>query len=251
MPSLPNGCSLVELESVGSTNDEARKRALDGAPDGTVVWAREQSAGRGRRGRAWSSPVGNLYTSTIFRPKKPTAEVSQLSLVAAVALAEAVVSLLPAGAAVHCKWPNDILVNGAKTAGILLESSGSGQDISWIVVGCGVNVTSNPDVSDYEATNLSAVCNYVVSVDDMLETFLGKLFKWRDRWLADGITPVRQAWIGRAAGLGGPITVRLPNQEISGRFSDMDHDGALLLELPDGGHRRITAGDVFLQGHNQ
>ncbi len=247
MISLPVGCTLIELESIGSTNDEARSRAEAGVPDGTVVWAREQTSGRGRRGREWSSPAGNLYTSTVIRPNRPASDASQLSLVTAVALAEALAVILPDQAEIRCKWPNDILVNGAKTAGILLESSGNGEVVSWVVIGCGVNVASHPDNTSYAATDLNEICRRSVTLEHVLEAFLKELFTWRDRWLADGITPIRQAWIDRAAGLGGPITVRLPNQEISGRFTDMDADGALVLELPDGAQRRITAGDVFLQ----
>ncbi len=247
MVSLPDGCTLVELGSVGSTNDEARTRALSGAVDGTVIWAREQTAGRGRRGRAWSSPVGNLYTSTVMRPGRPAAEASQLSLVAAVALAEALAELLPKSTEISCKWPNDILVNGAKTAGILLESSGDGEMVSWVIVGCGVNVGSHPSDTNYAATDLNALSKSPIALESVLELFLEKLFMWRNRWFAEGIAPVRCAWIERAAGLGGPIVVRLPNQEISGCFKDMDVDGALVLELPNGECRRITAGDVFLQ----
>lgn len=247
MPALPDNCTLVALESVGSTNDEARARAEAGAPDGTVVWAREQATGRGRRGRNWSSPRGNLYTSTLLRPGKPPGEAAQLSFVAAVALAEALAGLLPDSVAVRCKWPNDILVDGAKTAGILLESSGHANAVSWVVIGCGVNVASHPDIAAYSATDLDTVNGAPVPLETVLERYLASLFAWRDRWLADGVAPVRDAWLARAAGFGGPITVRLADRELSGRFRDMDADGALLLELPGGAQERITAGDVFFQ----
>ena len=246
MPSLPDGCTLIELQSVGSTNDEALARAQDGAADGTVVWAREQTAGRGRRGRDWSSPLGNLYTSTILRPERPTGEAAQLSLVAAVALASALDAILPDRVKVACKWPNDILVEGQKIAGILLESQGCGDAVSWIVIGCGVNVASHPEITAYPATNTNAVCADAVSLEAILEHYLEQLFVWRDRWCEEGIEPVRRAWIDRAAGLGGPSIVRLLDCEMSGRFYDMDADGALLLELPDGSRKRITAGDVFI-----
>lgn len=246
MPNLPDGCTLIERRSVGSTNDEARTLANEGASDGTVVWAREQTAGRGRRGRDWTSPVGNLYTSTILRPGRPAGEAAQLSLVAAVALAEALDAILPAKAEIACKWPNDVLVDGSKVAGILLESQGSGAQLSWIVIGCGVNVASHPDVTAYPATDVDTVCGMPVALETVLEQYLVRLFTWRDRWLANGVAPVRHAWIERAAGIGGPITVRLPDRELTGRFYDMDADGALLLELPDGARKRITAGDIFL-----
>ena len=246
MPALPDGCTLIALEAVGSTNDEAKTRAQDGAADGAVVWAREQTGGRGRRGRSWSSPPGNLYTSTIFRPGRPASEAAQLSLVTAVAVVDALKTLLPETVEVGCKWPNDVLVDGAKTTGILLESSGSAEAVHWVVIGCGINIASHPETANYAATDLNTVLGDSVAPERVLEAYLAQLFLWRDLWLEKGIAPIREAWIERAIGIGGPITVRLPGREIVGRFSDMDADGALLLELPDGDCQRITAGDVFL-----
>lgn len=246
MSALPDGCTLVSLASVSSTNDEACARARAGAVDGTVVWAREQTAGRGRRGRAWTSPVGNLYTSTILRPECPAGEAAQLSLVAAVALADALAALLPSQGGLTCKWPNDILADGQKVAGILLESAGNETAVDWVVIGCGVNVTSHPADTPYPATDLAALAGTAPVLETVLEYYLRHLFAWRDRWRSGGIAPVRDAWIARAAGLGGAITVRLPDRELHGRFRDLDADGALLLELPDGGQQRITAGDVFV-----
>lgn len=249
MPDLPEGCTLIDLPSVGSTNDEARLRAQDGAADGTVVWAREQTAGRGRCGRGWSSPIGNLFTSTLFRPQRNAAQAAQLSLVTAVALADTLAALLSARP-VACKWPNDILVDGKKTAGILLESHGYGDVVDWVIVGCGINVVSHPEETAYPTTHVNAEVAGDVALDALLEQYLRHLFSWRDRWLEEGVEPVRRAWVARAAGLGEAITVRLPDRELSGRFEDMDADGALLLRLPDGGQRAITAGDVFLGNGN-
>ena len=122
----------------------------------------------------------------------------------------------------------------------------SGDAVRWIVIGCGVNIASHPETAAYAATDVNAVCGDSVATETVLEHYLKQLFEWRDRWRGDGIEPVRRAWIDRAAGLGGPITVRLPDRDLSGRFLDMDADGALLLELPDGVRQRITAGDVFI-----
>jgi BirA family transcriptional regulator, biotin operon repressor / biotin---[acetyl-CoA-carboxylase] ligase len=236
------------LAQTGSTNDVAKDLAAAGAADGTVVWAREQTAGRGRRGREWVSPVGNLYLSVLLRPGRPPVEAAQLSLVAAVALGDAIAGFLPEHAELHCKWPNDILVNGRKVAGILLESAGaaSGRMTDWVVVGCGVNITGHPPETLYPATDLKAEGAATASVEPVLERFLESFFHWRDRWLDSGVEAVRAAWMARAAGLGQDITVRLPNREIRGRFVDMDRDGALLLEGPDGVRQTISAGDVFL-----
>ena len=241
---LPSGCSLIALDQVDSTNDEAKRRIAQGAADGTVVWAQTQNAGRGRRGRRWDSSAGNLYASIILWLNIPPAQAAQLSLAAAVALAEALENLLPEGVPVQCKWPNDVLVNGRKIAGILLESSGA-TGIDWVVVGCGVNVASHPELSGYPTTSLAAAGAIGVTVADVLEAFVARLMDWRARWSVDGIEPLRAAWIARAAKLGETILVRLPNREISGRFVDLDRHGALLLELPGGARESIAAGDVF------
>ena len=120
---LPPGYALIALDEAGSTNDEAKGRAADGAPDGTVVWARMQQAGRGRRGRSWASPPGNLYFSVVLRPACKARSVAQLSFVAALAVHDLVDELLPGRA--RCKWPNDILVDGGKVAGIVLAAGGA------------------------------------------------------------------------------------------------------------------------------
>ena len=119
MPVLPDGWTLVALASVGSTNDEAARLADTGVPEGTVVWSREQTGGRGRRGRHWASPPGNLYTSTILRPACAAPRAAELGFVAALAVAD----IVPVGRPVRLKWPNDVLVDGGKIAGILLESA--------------------------------------------------------------------------------------------------------------------------------
>ena len=131
-------------ESVASTNDEARLLANNGAPDRTVVWADVQTAGKGRRGRNWSSPIGNMYVSLLLRPQCELSRVAQISLVAALGLGDAI-SQFVAPERITNKWPNDVLIDGKKVAGLLLESSSSGAGgTSWVIVGCGVNISSFP-----------------------------------------------------------------------------------------------------------
>ena len=145
MPVLPDGWTLVALESVGSTNDEGIRLADAGAPEGTVVWAREQSGGRGRRGRNWASSVGNLYSSTVLRPACAAQRAAELGFVAALAVGD----LVPADRTVRLKWPNDVLVDGGKVAGILLESAiGQGGLVDHVVAGIGVNVTFAPQLPE-------------------------------------------------------------------------------------------------------
>ena len=245
-PRLPSAYSLLHFETLASTNDEARSRAVSGAADGTLVWADMQTAGRGRRGREWVSPCGNLYFSLLLRPGGTAGRAAQLSLVTAVAVGDAVASFLPSSDAVRFKWPNDVLVGGAKVAGILLESSGtSGSAIEWLVLGCGVNVVDAPKLTDYPATSLRAAGASKVPVSHVLERIVLAFDPWRQRWQNEGIGPVRDAWLARAQGLGERIRVRLPDGEIGGRFADIDGDGAMVLETEPGVRRTVTAGDVF------
>lgn len=242
-PRLPEGFRLLRYDTLGSTNDEARRLAEAGAAPWTLIWARSQSAGRGRRQRAWVSPPGNLYASLILRPDTGAGTAAQLGFVAALALGDAISSQLPK-LEPRYKWPNDVLVAGAKLAGILLESSAApGGAVDWLVIGMGVNVTSHPPGTAYPATSLAAH-GAVPALEALLERIAAALQSWEARWRRDGFGPVRQAWLGRAEGLGGPIGVRLEGESLTGRFVDLDGDGALLIET-EAGRRRIAAGEVF------
>lgn len=243
----PSPFSVIEHDILESTNDEACRLASDGAAEGTVVWAHQQRAGRGRRGRQWQSPEGNLYFSVLLRPAAPPAMAAQLSLVAAVAMADTLADILPDGARVEQKWPNDVLVDGKKIAGILLESSGATADrVDWLVIGCGLNIAVTPDDTALPATSLAAEGASSADRKAVLMALLDSLHRWRGEWETAGITPVRTAWLARARGLGQEITVRLPTHEFEGQFLDMDDSGALIVRLPDGSEKAVTAGDVFL-----
>ncbi|HEY7688869.1 MAG TPA: biotin--[acetyl-CoA-carboxylase] ligase [Dongiaceae bacterium] len=246
---LPPFFSLICRPSVASTNDEARALAETGAAEGTMVWGLEQTAGRGRRGRGWHSPPGNLYVSTILRPGKPAAEAALLGFVAAVALADALVDLGLPEDRLRLKWPNDVLVDRAKAAGILIETSAAmGQAPAWLVLGMGVNLVHAPADTPYPAITLRQAGLATLTVEGLLEALAGRLAEWYGRWQAAGFAPVREAWLRRAVGLGEPIEVRLERETLQGRFAALEEDGALILEQPAGGRRRVTVGDVFFRG---
>ncbi len=244
-PEMPAKFDLVAFEEIDSTNEEARRRAIAGARDGLLVWARSQNAGRGRRGRWWASPSGNLYTSLLLRPDRPASEAATVSYVAALAVADTVSTLLPSGVAVHCKWPNDVLVTGRKVAGILLESHGGGRGkIDWLIIGVGINVAHYPDATRSSATSL-ADHGATATVDRVLEVYASAIARWLALWHEQGFAPVRAAWLERAHGIGQAIGVRLAEQTFDGIFESLDDDGALILAEPGGGRRRITAGEIF------
>ena len=244
-PRLSPFYRLASFAEIDSTNDEAKRRAGEGAPEGTLIWARAQSAGRGRRGRSFISPSGNLYMSILLRPDRPVASAAQLGFAAALALGDAMVPLLPRPEALRYKWPNDVLIDGRKVSGILLESQAAGEGrLDWLVVGIGVNVVSYPENVDYPAVSLAAAGARAVTVEALLEAVAGRFQHWYGRWREEGFPPLRAAWLERARGLGEDIRVRLQGEEASGRFAGLDEDGALLLEH-GATQRRIGAGDVF------
>jgi BirA family biotin operon repressor/biotin-[acetyl-CoA-carboxylase] ligase len=203
--------------------------------------AERQSGGRGRQGRDWASPPGNLYVSTLVRLRPSDPPAATLALVAAVALDEAMRVWLPVGTLLTIKWPNDLLIGGAKLSGILLERAGDA-----VVVGIGVNLAHHPDLSDRAATSLAA---HGASVDaaTLLDTLAETFARWLARWRGEGLAPVRARWSERAHPPGTALNVRLPDGEaIDGLFERLDAEGALILRLADGTTRVIHAADVFL-----
>ena len=241
---MPPGWRLVAHEVLDSTNAEIR-RLTGESTHGTVVWARRQTAGRGRGARLWDSPVGNLSFSVLLRPGVPQTQFALASFVAGIAVVEAVPSLHLA-----CKWPNDVLCGGRKLAGILLEGDSVEGRLSALIVGIGVNVAWAPTAQGlhHPATSLAAE-GIDVSVEEVLGRVCHSLAIWLDRWHRHGFAPVREAWLARAAGVGTPMTVRLDDDHagVSGLFAGLDHDGAALLKEENGTMRRILAGDVFFK----
>jgi BirA family biotin operon repressor/biotin-[acetyl-CoA-carboxylase] ligase len=243
---LPPGYVLHAFDRIGSTNDEARRLAERGAEAGAVVVAKEQLKGRGRHGRVWQSPPGNLYASLLLRPRCTVARSAQLSLVASLALAEALIALAPPDADVRVKWPNDVLVGGAKVAGLLLESATSAGDrVAWVVVGSGVNIASAPDDVPYPATALRYEGFPLLAPLDLLARYLAVLDAWLRRWRHGGFGAVRPAWLALGCAAGDPVRLRLASEEISGWFHDVTEAGALVIRDNGGGHRQITAGELL------
>jgi len=242
---LPAGYSLVALDRIDSTNEEALRRAEAGAAHGTVVWARAQSGGRGRSGRAWSSPAGNAYLSVLLRPQTPAAVTAQLSFAVAVAIAEALERLLPSGTPVACKWPNDILVAERKCVGILLQSRLTADGgIAALVAGIGTNIATAPAGTDWAAICL-AEAGAVVEVEAVVEAEVAAVDRWYRLWKEQGFAPIREAWLSRAYALGRRIRARTGEREVHGVFETLDEGGALLLAGDDGKRHVITAGEVF------
>jgi BirA family biotin operon repressor/biotin-[acetyl-CoA-carboxylase] ligase len=228
--------------ALGSTSDEARHLAGQSCPHGTVVWADEQTAGRGRFGRHWHSPRGNLAVSIVLRPAVPASRASELGFVAAVAVADCVAALLPGSAGVGLKWPNDVQLDGAKIAGILPEAHSPDGMLAWVVLGIGLNLAHAPVEAPYPVTSLTAHGATVTPLRGV-QVLLARLAHWLSRWENDGFGPVRAAWLARALALGREVEVRVGDRQARGVFRDLDSDGAMILVTADG-PRRITAGEV-------
>jgi BirA family biotin operon repressor/biotin-[acetyl-CoA-carboxylase] ligase len=227
--------------TIGSTNDEARRLAAEGAPHGTVVHADEQTAGRGRLAHTWFSPPGNLYVSILLRTGQPAARTTELSFVAALAVADTVEALLPRQTRTMLKWPNDVLVSGAKIAGILLE-----QVEDATIIGIGLNVLAAPSNAAYKATTIAA-SGGIASVDGARDLLLDRLGRHVSIWRDQGFAPIRQAWLERSYPIGAAIRASSAGHVVAGNFAGLDLDGALLLDTPQG-QQRIVAGDVVPTG---
>jgi BirA family biotin operon repressor/biotin-[acetyl-CoA-carboxylase] ligase len=218
--------------------------ARSGVAEGVWLRAERQNSGRGRMGREWASPVGNFYGSTVVRRRPTDPAAPTLALLAAVALQETVSTFLYPGlrrGTAVLKWPNDLLLEGAKLSGILLERA---EDA--VVIGMGVNLAHHPDLPDRPTTSLAA---HATPVDpaQFAEILAESFARWLTRWRGEGFAPIRQRWLDRAHPVGTALTARLPDGTVyDGLFDGLDGDGALILRLADGDRRVIHAADVFL-----
>jgi BirA family biotin operon repressor/biotin-[acetyl-CoA-carboxylase] ligase len=241
----PQGYALREWTEIDSTNEEARRLAAAGEHGPVWLRADRQTAGRGRRGRAWESPAGNLAATLLIVPGKPASECAQLSFVTAIAVADAA-SGFAANAEIKVKWPNDVLANGRKLAGILLESASGGDGaLTFLAIGVGINLAHFPPDTEFPATSLAALGVSVPSPSAALSQLAAHFAKWYEVWMTNGFSPIQDAWLARAAGLGSRIRARLTHEETSGVFEGIDNTGALILREAQGRTRTIAAGEVF------
>jgi BirA family biotin operon repressor/biotin-[acetyl-CoA-carboxylase] ligase len=237
------GARHKAYETLGSTNAEALALARAGERGPLWISARTQSAGRGRRGSEWVSPPGNLYATLLLTEPSAPPQAPQLSFVAALALHDAVAECAPQlGPALQVKWPNDLMLGGAKLAGILIE--GDSEPGFAVAIGIGANCAAHPPQTNHPATDLAAA-GALVSPEQLLAALRPAIARRLAQWRGGkGFASIRADWLKRAAGLGREIRVRLPERELTGRFEGLDEGGRLLLAGPDG-VSTIAAGDVF------
>jgi BirA family transcriptional regulator, biotin operon repressor / biotin---[acetyl-CoA-carboxylase] ligase len=241
------GKRIVVREETGSTNEDARWLGRQGAEEGTVVLAEAQTAGRGRMGRPWIGPArANLYLSVLLRPPSPPAEAAWFTLLAAVELCRTIRELFLLDARI--KWPNDILLNGRKAAGILAEMEAEMERIHFIVLGIGVNLNMTeamfPAEILYPATSVSLALGREVGRVDFARRLLESLDRGYDGLLREGPAPVREAWMRYSAHTGKPVDVNTPGGGLRGRFVGIDACGAMILETEGNIRQTIHVGDV-------
>lgn len=244
------GYRLITLDATDSTNSDAAAAARRGDPGRLWIVAREQRTGRGRHGRSWSSPPGNLYASLLLIEPCEAALAPQLGFVAGLALHEAVAAETGLGAPrLALKWPNDLLLDGGKVAGVLLEGH-HGPESFNVVIGFGVNVAAAPDATPYPAKALRTIRDDVSAeavFASLSRAFARHFSAWRGARQGDGEAPfeaVRRQWLARAAGQGSAVTIRLPAGDRTGTFRGLDEAGRLQLETV-GGMELIDAGDLY------
>ena len=241
MSSKPERVGQIVLSQTDSTNDEARRRlGLGQIP--TWVLAEEQMKGRGRRGRNWISPKGNFYASLVYEPQAPIAEFAQRSFIAALSLWDALVAEgdVPG---LSMKWPNDVLLDGRKLAGILLETEGRA-----LIVGIGINLANAPKPEELDAGALASVTlleatGAVIGPESLLDHLASIYAGWEAVLSQQGFAPVRDAWLARASGIGEKVTARLADRSETGIFDGIDANGALLLRQ-ESGTLTLPAADI-------
>ena len=244
---LPCGHRALFLTETPSTNAEAMTLALEGAEPPLWVWAGRQTKGRGRLGRDWDSPEGNLYASLLLRPHCPPQAIGGLPLVAGLAARGAIAALTGEALAdrLRLKWPNDIMLEGAKLGGVLIESVVLSAGGRAVVIGTGLNLASAPSGLGRAVTSLREH-GFAVAPEQALAALGEASARWLENWAnGAGFPQIREAWLRHAVPLGAPISVTLGGQKVAGRFGGLDETGALRLRQ-DGTERIITAGDVAI-----
>lgn len=236
------GAPLQIFDELDSTNAEASRRAARGDAGPIYLMARQQTAGRGRRGRVWQSPAGNLFLTYLGAATQPPARIALLGFAAGLAIAEFCDGLLGPGRA-QLKWPNDLMIDRRKAAGLLLESGALAHGANWFAIGIGLNLASVPDV-DQPTTALVEFLPAAPSPEDAAREIAPALAKWASLLESEGFAPLQQAWMARAYGMGEPAQANLGSEIARGVMRGLSPQGELLLALPNGQMRAIAAGDI-------
>ena len=246
-PQLPPQFELIRLARVDSVMLEAERRAREGAEEGTLIWATEQSEARTRHGHHWYSPPGNLYCALILRPDYPNERSGQLAYVAALGAGSALAGLLSPMTGLRYRWPTDLLINDLRAGQILLGASSSGRDpYEWLTLGIMINVElhpPNPEPEEFNSVHASGAPE--VTTAQVLEDFARYFLSWINRWAEEGFEPIRRQWQMRADGIGEEITLDLGEQRLRGSFVKVDEEGRLVVKDSGEIERCVSINEYF------
>lgn len=249
---LLNDYHLLSCDTLDSTNDEARRLAEGGGAHGAVIWSRKQTHGKGRKGRVWISEEGNLFVSFLLSPDVALERLPELSFVAGLAVLDTIQPIVADLGEVSLKWPNDVLLNNKKIAGILAESFETSKKAGisarrWAVIGIGVNVEHHPEKDVlYPTTDLKSAGVEIVSAKIILSRLIHHFILRYDQWMHSGFASIRSAWRANAKDIGALVSVQQEESVIEGMFLDIDPQGRMIIEDKDGEKVFIGSGDVLL-----
>ncbi len=250
LPALPAAYELVSLDRVDSVVGEAARRAVQGAGEGTIIWAREQSDARTATGKPWQAPRGNLHVALVIEPEYDNETAEQLLYVMMVSAGTAIADILSPMTGLRWRWPDKIFLNDLKSGMVqIVVPEGEPDPYPWLVLGLSVNVAEHPPNPEPERFNsIHESGTPEATVEALLEAFSRHFLSWINRWAEEGFNPVRKAWLMRADGIDEPISLPLADGLVEGTLKDIDMKGAIELKLKDGAIRRIRAREYFRPG---
>lgn len=242
---MPDGADAFFFSEIDTTNAEAARYAAGNAGSPTWFIAEKQTSGRGRRGRQWQSPVGNLYCSYLFSPRLKQTEYAGLPFAVALAVRDCCIELGVGEGNTRCKWPNDVLINDKKTSGILIEASGSGANAQQIIIGIGINLINKPESAQFPATSLYEETGKKHSIKFGFSKLAQCLHDRLTQWETEGVAGIAQDWRKIAWGMGQQRLIRTIDQEYTATLLALESDGGLKVRLDDGTEKSLYAADIF------
>jgi len=245
--SLPRVLELVTLERPDSARAQAERLAREGADEGTLVWAKGQTEGLGRGGRTWMSGHNNLHCALILRPGLPLAECCQLSLLACVACSIAMAEQAEPLVELRYRWPNDVLLNRGKVAGVTLSGEINDDTVDWMVININVNVFDHPAVKGFAAASMRGEGFERCDREALLSAYGRELVSWLGRWSDEGFAPVRKAWLARGAGEDLDYALTVADVVTTGTFADLQDNGDVMLATGNATPQRFALQDFFRQ----
>jgi BirA family biotin operon repressor/biotin-[acetyl-CoA-carboxylase] ligase len=243
---LPHGYSVLKLNTVGSTNDELKNKALnESVEEGIAIWSLVQTSGKGRQNRRWISEIGNMYISVLFRPNCYLTDAAQLGFLPVIAANKALKSLINRLSGLKYKWPNDLLLNKKKIGGTLLEAGFDKKfDSTWVVVGFGMNLKHFPKNTSFPASSIKDELGVELKIEKLVESYISNLAVLYSKWSEEGFEPIRKKWLNFGHEVGEPLIIKFSKESITGLFCDLDENGSLVIKT-NNGLRRVSAGDVY------